>query len=184
MNISKANVRFSGSRLLGEGVVQLERRLSDLAGIFADDAAYAAARRDEVVYRVESFEPVGGGIAGGLFFGVTHLLPGTIGDEYFMTKGHYHDLLDRGEFYWGIAGEGLLVLMDAERRSRVEEVHPGSVHYVPGHTAHRLVNTGSDILDVGACWPSDAGHDYDSITDRGFSIRIFEGESGPEITEQ
>ena len=31
---------------------------------------------------------------------------------------------------------------------------PGSVHYIPGNTAHRLINTGEEILSVSTCWQS------------------------------
>src|SRR5690606_14508962 len=97
-----------------------------------------------------------------------------VGDEYFMTKGHFHVNRNRGEFYWGLEGEGLLVLMDEERKVEVQEVKKGSVHYIKGHVAHRVINTGSSQLSFGACWPSDAGHDYESIEKKGFSVRVME----------
>ncbi|MDE8722618.1 glucose-6-phosphate isomerase family protein, partial [Alistipes putredinis] len=35
--------------------------------------------------------------AGDLAFGTTILYPGIIGNEYFMTKGHFHTILDTAE---------------------------------------------------------------------------------------
>jgi glucose-6-phosphate isomerase, archaeal len=140
-----------------------------------------ATNGDTVVYSVDSYTPVTSGLEGGLFFGVTHIQPGTVGDEYYMTKGHFHTVRNRGEYYWGISGEGILVLMAEDRTGWVERVKPGTLHYIPGHTAHRLVNTGSTVLDVGACWPADAGHEYGSIADSGFSIRIVSSNGTPAV---
>jgi hypothetical protein len=42
----------------------------------------------------------------------------------------------------------------------------------------RLVNIGDSQLAVGACWPSDAGHDYASIDRAGFSVRVLRGGDG------
>ncbi len=175
---------FKASKLSGEAVETMIRTISDLAGVFEDDAAFRQIDPGSVVYSVDSYMPVAPGTEGGLFFGITHLMPGQVGREFFMTKGHFHEKRDRAEFYWGIAGSGLLVFMSAAGKAWTEEVRPGSLHYVPGDTAHRLVNTGDAVLDVGACWPADAGHDYGSITESGFSIRVMAGESGPEIVHQ
>lgn len=90
-----------------------------------------------------------------------------------MTRGHFHEKREAAEYYWGISGNGLLLLMDEDRSHRVEAVSPGSLHYIPGWTAHRVVNTGDEPLRFGACWPADAGHDYDTIARDGFSARIF-----------
>ena len=178
------NLEFTASTLTGAPVETMLRRISDMQGVYADKLAFAAADPNEIVYKVDSYAPVEAGTEGGLLFGITHLMPGRIGTEYFMTKGHFHAKRDRAEFYWGIAGNGILVLMDAEGNARTEVVRPGSLHYVPGHTAHRLVNTGGDVLDVAACWPSDAGHDYGIIAELGFSLRVLAGASGPEFVNQ
>lgn len=178
------DLEFIASTLAGARVKTMSRRVSDMAGVYADETAFNAADPDEVVYKVDSYAPVEAGTEGGLFFGITHLMPGFVGAEFFMTKGHFHAKRDRAEFYWGVQGHGVLVLMDAAGNSRVEEVRPGSLHYVPGHTAHRLVNTGGNILDVAACWPSDAGHDYGIIDESGFSLRVIVSASGPEIVTQ
>lgn len=157
--------------LTGEGVSRTVRRLKDLAGVFADERAFAGMDPETVVYEVDTHDACGE-VEGGLYFGVSSVSPGKVGDEYFMTKGHFHRVRDRGEYYWGIQGNGLLLLMDEARSCQIVEVSPGSLHYIPGRTAHRLINTGSERLAVGACWPSDAGHDYASIRQDGFSVRV------------
>jgi glucose-6-phosphate isomerase len=175
---NEAAVRFDPSGRLTGPVTHQTRTLGQLQGVFADESARSEMPQDTVVYRVDAYMPVEEGADGGLFFGTSFLEPGVVGDEYFMTRGHFHQHRDAGEMYWGISGEGCLVLMDESGESRVEIVRPGSLHYVPGRTAHRLANTGSKSLVVGACWPSDAGHDYDSLVPDGFTalVKCVDGE--------
>lgn len=150
-----------------------ERRIADLRGVFADADALALLLPDRLVYRTASIFPVPAGTEGGLFWGTTFIEPGVVGEEYFMTKGHFHAKADRMEAYFTFAGTGLLVLMDTDRLCWAEEMTPGSTHLIPAFTAHRAVNTGDEVLSFGACWPSDAGHDYDSIAESGFSARVM-----------
>jgi len=58
---------------------------------------------------------------------------------------------------------------------------PGSTHLIPAYTAHRTVNIGDDELSFGACWPSDAGHNYGSIEGAGFSARVFRVDGVPKL---
>ncbi|MDR3688148.1 MAG: glucose-6-phosphate isomerase family protein [Fimbriimonas sp.] len=169
--------------LKGEHVISESRRLADLAGVFADEAARSAMEPNTVVYSVSSTFPVENGKVGGLFFGCTTIQPGTIGGEYFMTKGHFHTKIDTAEFYWCLEGEGALLLMNESRSCRVERMAPGSLHYIPGCVAHRTINTGEKPLIFGACWPSDAGHNYERIRIHGFSVRLVKGGDGPVVVE-
>lgn len=134
-----------------------------------------------VAYRTTCYFPVKEGTEGGLFFGMTFLNAALVGDEYNMTKGHYHHIDNRGEFYWGIEGEGVLVLMDRNQNTECERIFPGSLHYIPGSVAHRIVNTGAVTMVVGACWPSDAGHNYAEIAERGFGARVKCVDGKPQI---
>jgi glucose-6-phosphate isomerase len=63
-------------------------------------------------------------------------------------------------------------------------MYPGSLHYIHGYTAHRTANTGNDILSFGACWPSDAGHDYDTISKRGFSKILVQQNGQPALIDR
>ena len=183
-NILVPQTGFTGKHLTGEKIDKAVRKISDLSSIFNDEAAFAAAPPDKIVYEVESYLPVKDGTTGGLFFGITHLHPGRVGNEYFMTKGHFHKLADRGEFYWGIEGEGMLILMDKNRKTWAEKMYPGSLHYIDGYIAHRTANTGSGIFSFGACWPSDAGHDYDIISQHGFSKILVEENGAPVLIDR
>jgi glucose-6-phosphate isomerase, archaeal len=163
---------FSSGKLVGERIQLLARAIKDMKGIFRDENARQSLNQDAVVYRVQGVHPVAEGEEGGLFWGTTFIEPGMVGDEYFMTKGHFHANRCRGEYYLTVTGRGALIFMDENRRTTFESMQPGTLHYVPAHTAHRVANIGESVLACWACWPSDAGHDYDSIASRGFSARL------------
>ncbi len=134
---------------------------------------YSGRREDDpVVYEVYSYTK-GADVLGNLNWGLTVLKPVLIDNECNMTKGHFHVNKDCAEIYIGIAGEGLLLLMDEKGNTWAEKVYEGSLHHIDGKTAHRLVNTGDRDLKVGACWPTSAGHDYQAIQDKEFGYRIY-----------
>lgn len=149
------------------------KRLGQLEGTFADEQAWREMDPETVVYRVQAWCPVPEGTEGGLFWGNTVVEPGRVGPEYFMTHGHFHLKRDRAEYYATIAGEGALVLMDESRKTWMEPMSAGSLHFIPPGTAHRVANAGGTPLHFVACWPSDAGHDYDSIRKHGFGARLL-----------
>ena len=165
----------------GAAVHQATKTLGDLAGIFHDSDSFRRMDESTVVYRVQWAEPVAQGTAGGLFWGSTIIQPGRVGDEYFMTHGHFHAKRDRAEYYGAISGKGLLVLVDEDRAIRTEAILPGSLHFIAGGLAHRVVNTGDEPLLFWACWPSDAGHDYASIRIKGFGARVLLRSGGPAV---
>ncbi len=167
----------------GEPVQESLKTLQDLQAVFNDRAALASMDAGSEVYRVRWWAPVQPGTEGGLFWGVTVLQPGKVGDEYFMTHGHFHANRTRAEFYGTVSGNGVLVQMSADRRTWGETMTPGSLHYVRGENAHRLVNTGDLPLVVWACWPSDAGYDYSTIAERGFAARLVEHDGKPVLLE-
>lgn len=140
------SLSFFQNELKGEGVVKSRRTLGELAGIFENQDAYSQLPLDQLAYEVYSYLPEREGTPGGLYFGITQLYPGKVGDEYFMTKGHFHQQEDRSEYYWGLEGEGMLILMDRERNTWAERMMPGSLHYIPGGVAHRVANTGNSVL--------------------------------------
>lgn len=177
-------VLFQGTALRGTEIDRLSRTIGDLTDIYADKAALAAMPATQTVYDVASYLPVPDGTLAGLFFGITYIHPGKVGNEYFMTRGHFHQLRDRAEFYHCIEGEGMLILMDENRNTWGEKMSPGSLHYINGHTAHRTANTGNSTLVFSAFWPSDAGHDYESISTRGFSKILVEKDGAPVFVER
>jgi len=49
--------------------------------------------------------------------------------------------------------------------------------------AHRVANTGELVLTFLACWPSDAGHDYERIVAEGFCARLRKVRGSPTLVE-
>ena len=178
---SSVELNLNDYQMNGDPVINQVRKLNDIPGIFQDKGAYTEMDQEQLVYTVQAWLPVADGTPGGLFFGASTIYPGKVGNEYFMTKGHFHSLSDRAEFYWGVKGKGMLILMDRNRNTWSEEVFPGSLHYIGGEIAHRLANTGDEKLIVGACWPSDAGHDYEEIAKNGFSAILIEVDGIPKL---
>lgn len=178
---SPVEVDLKNYDMLGDPIINQTRKLKDLMRIFQDQNTFDLMDLEQLAYTVQSWLPVAEGTHGGLFFGVSTIYPGKVGSEYFMTKGHFHSQSDRAEFYWGVQGSGMLILMDRERNSWAEKVYPGSLHYIDSDIAHRLANIGDKKLIVGACWPSDAGHDYEEIAVNGFSARLLEINGKPKL---
>jgi glucose-6-phosphate isomerase len=177
----EAQIEWLTGMMRGSAVQQATKTLGDMAGMFYDTGSLRHMDENAVVYRVQWAEPVSPGTAGGLFWGSTILEPGRVGDEYFMTHGHFHSKRDRGEYYGVIGGQGLLILMDEDRATRADVMFPGSLHFIAGGLAHRAVNTGNEPLLFWACWPSDAGHDYSSIKTKGFGARVLLRCGGPAV---
>ncbi|MEO3990104.1 glucose-6-phosphate isomerase family protein [Pseudocitrobacter cyperus] len=153
-------------------------RLRDLAGIFADEPARQQLPGEQVIYDVEMLAT--SPAEGELYTGVTHLYPGRVGGEYFMTRGHFHARREQGEVYFGLRGNGLLLLQNEQGEARLEKVFTGSVHIIPGFTAHRLINTGGEVLSALAVWPGVAGHDYAALAN-GFALRVMVSSEGWEV---
>ncbi|MDR1937123.1 MAG: cupin domain-containing protein [Tannerellaceae bacterium] len=180
--IIEPSLLFVRERLTGREVTKSHRKLEDLKDVFRDRQSCETMPPDTLLYEVYAYMPPDGErISGGLNFGVTHLYPGKVGQEYFMTKGHFHAREDRAEYYWGIEGQGVLILMNRERQTWGERMFPGSLHYIPGGVAHRVANTGNSVLAFGACWPSDAGHNYEDIARKGFAARLMEIDGIPQL---
>jgi glucose-6-phosphate isomerase, archaeal len=127
---------------------------------------------EEVLYRTQTFSCAPDSTEGVVLWGNTTLMPGKVGDEFFMTRGHRHVKMTHGELCITVSGRGALLLMDADRNTRHEEMTPGSTHWIDGNLAHRTVNTGDEPLVFLCAWPADCGHDYDEIEGLGFSARM------------
>lgn len=154
-------------------ITETVKTLSQLSGIFANAQALSAMDPNTIVYRVQSWCPVPEGTEGGQFWGTTVIEPGQVDQEYFMTHGHFHLKRDRTEYYGTLEGVGSLILMDETRKTWMEPMSAGSLHFVPPNTAHRVANIGKTPLRLVACWPSDAGHDYTLIRRSGFGARLL-----------
>jgi glucose-6-phosphate isomerase len=164
---------------------QTSRYLTDLAGTFHDVRAYEAAlaHSNPLIYTVSSWESATG--EGQLHYGLGTLMPGKIGDEYYVTKGHYHAWRTAAEVYIGLRGSGCMLLEDEQTgESRLEPLGANQVVYVPGHTAHRTINTGAEPLIYIGVYPSAAGHDYGAIAQRNFRMIVVERDGRPVLLER
>ncbi len=168
-----------------DGVPSVARRLSSLRGCFADAAAYAAAskRGDPVIYTVSTVEPAEG--AGQLSYGVGMITAGRIGAEYHLTKGHLHAWRAAAELYVGLRGTGHMLLEDeATRESRLVPLRRDEIVYVPGHTAHRTINTGEEPLIYLGIYPTGSGHDYAHIASRNFKKVVVTNGGEPALMDR
>jgi len=159
-----------------------EKRLGDMGGVYRDEAAYrellAEHGPEHVVYRVEEHKCAEG--PGALTIGTSTLLPGRVGAEYAVTRGHLHAVPDRAELYHCLSGHGLLLLETLDGRSEALELEPGRAVHVPGHWVHRSVNTGDEPLVTLFCYNTDAGQNYALIEKAGgmASLVVEDGDGG------
>lgn len=154
-------------RLLG-GNGRYEKRLAELEGIYRDQQSFRTALdgdSGEPVYWVET-STLGEG-DGALTIGISTLLPGRIGDEFFMTRGHIHAKHSAAELYYGLRGRGVMLMETVDGETQAIEITPGVAVHVPGHWIHRSVNVGDEPFSTLFCYPTDAGQDYGIIGDAG-----------------
>jgi glucose-6-phosphate isomerase, archaeal len=152
----------------------LERRLTDMAGYYVQDA-----EGDALAYSVHEVRvPT---TSNNLLSSTTILQPGKVGDEYYMTKGHFHENRDRAEIYLGLSGKGVIVMALENGDTRTAEIQSGVATYIPGYWAHRTVNTGTEPLVFYAVYIGDAGYDYATIKEAGFPVIVVDNGSGPEV---
>jgi len=160
-----------------------ERHLSDLRGLFHDREAEAALLADDpLVYRVYDAADLPKQ-DGHLLYSTTVIQPGRVGDEYFMTKGHFHARADRAELYYGLSGQGMLLLQTPDGRVESLPMVAGTAAYVPPYWGHRTANTGDAPFVFLAAYPADAGYDYGTIARDGFACLVVAAPDGPRVVQ-
>lgn len=146
-----------------------DKLLGDLGGVYADEEAFRAAVREHgagrLAYHVDEHRGADG--PGALIIGTSTLLPGRIGAEFAMTRGHLHAKADRAEMYHCFSGRGVMVLETLSGESQVIPLTPGEAVHVPGHWIHRSVNVGTEPFVTLFCYAADSGQDYGLIADAG-----------------
>ena len=88
----------------------IQRRLSNMQGQYLDQEAYDSKLEKEDVLLYEVYEIKRPEEAGEILHGISIVHPGKIGEEYFMTKGHFHTVLDTAEIYYTLQGSGYMVM--------------------------------------------------------------------------
>lgn len=142
------------------------KRLSEMRGLYQDAGALEAviaAGSDPITYEVAEYRKPGSDV----FFGTTTMHPGKVGQEYFLTRGHFHERRDMGEVYYTQSGTGILLLESRDGVSKTVDMRPGICAFIPPDWAHRSINVGADkLVFVWVCNPQ-AGHDYGEILKKG-----------------
>lgn len=162
----------------------IKRYLSKLLNMFVDsEAAEAFLIRNGETLIYEVYEKDIPEVNGEIRYCSSITYPGKVGEEYFMTKGHFHARPDTAELYYCIRGRGYMLMERKDGEYTLEEMYPGSAVYVPGDYAHRSINIGDEPLISLPVYPGDAGHDYGSIEDSGFKHIVVERNGKPLVVE-
>jgi len=158
------------------------RRLSDVIDIFQDKkAAEEALKENPIIYKVYNVQIPEE--SGHLQHCISIVYPGKIGNEYYMTKGHFHKIKETAEIYLTLKGRGKLVMQTPDQKSKVLDMEEGSISYIPPYWAHRTVNTGNKPLIFFGAYRGDAGHNYGIIEEKGMAVIIVEEEGKLVIKE-
>lgn len=171
-------VDFSLADGLSKTAESSRRFLSNVANMFFDQAAAGKMLEegDPLVYEFYELDPPED--AGDVAFGSSITYPGKVGNEFFMTKGHFHSVLETAEVYYCLSGEGGMIFENPEGEVSFEEFKPGIAVYVPQRFAHRTVNTGDVPLVTFFAFRADAGHDYGTIETKGYRKLVVSKEGG------
>lgn len=160
----------------------MERCLSAMENMFYDDAAYARLiEENPLVYSFYDMDVPARSTD--LAFGTSICQPGKVGDEYYMTKGHYHEIREAAEIYYCVRGQGMMLTETMDGQWGAQELVPGRMVYVPGGWAHRSVNTGHEPFVTFFVFPSNAGHDYATIEKKSFRKMVIEKDGRPVIID-
>lgn len=142
------------------------RRLKDLALLFSDQkSVQKLLKENPLIYVV--YEKVEEDVS----YSLTVIEPGRIGKEFYMTKGHLHEI-PSPELIHLVEGEGVLVLQDKKGDAQKIELKKGIVYVIPSDYAHRTVNIGKKKLSFICIYQTKAGHDYSVVEKEGFKIIV------------
>lgn len=182
-NVNPFAMYFDLKNGMSNGKSTPKRKLSNMKGMFADDKALSdmISKNDELIY--EFYELGLPETPGDLLFGTSITYPGKVGIEYFMTKGHFHTILDTAEVYYCLAGKGYMLMENHEGDWDAQEMTPGKAVYVPARYAHRSINVGNEPLITFFVFRADAGHDYGTIESKGYRKLIVDQNGIPAIID-
>lgn len=175
---------FDLSSGLSPSARPIRRHLSDMAEMFSDKGAVEAILSEENPILYEFFDMGVPFLETEVAYGTSITYPGKVGNEFNMTKGHFHERLETSEIYFCLRGYGLMLMENPEGHVQWEEFHPGKAIYVPGRYAHRSINLHStEPLITFFAFPGDAGHDYGTIETRGFRKIVLDSPAGYELVD-
>jgi glucose-6-phosphate isomerase len=174
---------FSLNNGLSNTKPSLKRYLSKMKGMYADEQAFNSMLENSDPLLYEFYELGVPELPGNLAFGTSIVYTGKVGNEYYMTKGHFHTILDTSEVYYCLGGKGYMLMESPEGEVAIEEFTPGKAVYVPGRYAHRSINIGDEPLITFYVFRADAGHDYGSIETKGFKKIVVEQDGKPTVID-
>ena len=152
---------------LSNTAISTKRYLSQMKNMFFDDKAYESMLKKEDVLVYEFYELDAPTQDSDLAFGTSITYPGMVGNEYFMTKGHFHSILDTAEVYYCLS-ERDACSWKTWRVLPAAWNLKGSCCLCTAWFAHRSINTGNIPLVTFFVFRADAGHDYKTIESKGF----------------
>jgi len=165
-------IDFSKGDLQGDSLSTYYKTVKETAQHYKNSAE-AAASEETAYFVVSELHQGPQENAEALNWGTTCMYPLSIAGECCMTRGHFHNNRDCPEYYLCVTGEGYLLCWDGEEDYLAFHMTPGSLQYIDGRWAHRLINSGDTMFKVAACWPAKAGNDYSLIEEKGFPVRCF-----------
>lgn len=137
-----------------ENVVWRQKKICECTKVYKNNDAVKDFG-DQLAYKVanQNFNRTDF-VKGNLQWGITYINPFTVDGECAMTSGHYHGDADCDEYYYGLKGTG-------------------SLHYINGHYAHRIINSCDEVFAVAACSLPASKQDHKAIELRGFPYRCY-----------
>lgn len=183
-NLQSVMTDFDLKSGLSKTKESLQRKLSKMKDMFYDTEAFdkALAAEDTLVY--EFYDMGVPNSEKEVAYGTSITYPGKVGDEYFMTKGHFHTVIDTAEIYYCLSGHGYMLMENPEGDWEAAELSAGKAVYVPARYAHRSINiSDSEPLVTFYAFPGHAGHDYGTIETKGFRKLIVQKDGMPAIID-
>ncbi|MDD5017816.1 MAG: glucose-6-phosphate isomerase family protein [Eubacteriales bacterium] len=145
-----------------------------MRGMFADEQALEEMIKKDDQLAYEFYEMNVPDDPGDLAFGTSICYPCKVGNEYFMTKGHFYSVLETAEIYLCMKGKGIMLMENLEGDWDYKVLAPRQMVYVPKRYAHRSINIGREPFIQFFCFRADAGHDYGTIETKGYRKLIVE----------
>lgn len=161
-----------------------KRYLSNMADMFYDTEKAGDILKNEDPLIYEFYEMGIPETVGDIAFGTSIVYPGKVGNEYFMTKGHFHTVLETAEVYLCIKGQGYMLMETPEGQWDIRKFAPGKAVYAPKRWAHRSINVSpTEPLITFFVFRADAGHDYGTIETKGFRKLVVEKDGKPVVID-
>jgi glucose-6-phosphate isomerase len=172
-------IKFDLKTGLSDTKKALQRHASQMEGMYFDNNALGALIQDGDPLIYEFYDMGIKETESNLAYGTSMVFPGKVGDEFFMTKGHFHTILDTSEIYYCLSGFGMMLMESPEGDIEYQLMRPGDAVFVPGRYAHRSINLSlTEKLVTFFVFRADAGHDYGSIEGKSFRKLILDDGKG------